>query len=74
VIGDTVNTSARLCGIAESGQIVVSESTYTRLGTRFEVEELPPAKLKGKERPLRIFNVLRERPQVQVPASITAAT
>ncbi|RYE92544.1 MAG: GAF domain-containing protein [Myxococcales bacterium] len=62
VIGDTVNTSARLCGIAESGQVVVSESTFNRLGTRFEVEELPPAKLKGKEKPLRIFNVLRERP------------
>ncbi|MCC6648675.1 MAG: FHA domain-containing protein [Polyangiaceae bacterium] len=61
VIGDTVNTSARLCGIAESGQVVVSESTYQRLGNRFEVEELPPAKLKGKEKPFRNFNVLRER-------------
>jgi adenylate cyclase len=70
VIGDTVNTSARLCGIADAGQIVVSESTYQRLGNRFEVEELPPAKLKGKERPLRIFNVLRERPLGQVPASL----
>jgi adenylate cyclase len=72
VIGDTVNTSARLCGIADGGQIVVSESTYARLGTRFEVEELPPAKLKGKERPLRIFNVIRERPVAQVPASLAA--
>jgi adenylate cyclase len=72
VIGDTVNTSARLCGIADGGQIVVSESTYARLGTRFEVEELPPAKLKGKERPLRIFNVIRERPMSQVPASLAA--
>lgn len=72
VIGDTVNTSARLCGIAEAGQIVVSEGTYNRLGGRFEVEELPPAKLKGKERPLRIFNVLRERPLSQVPATLSA--
>ena len=68
VIGDTANTSARLCGIADAGQIVVSESTYARLGSRFEVEELPPAKLKGKERPMRIYNVIRERTQVQVPA------
>ena len=72
VIGDTVNTSARLCGIAEAGQIVVSESTYNRMGNRFEVEELPPAKLKGKERPLRIFNVLRERPLSQVPANLVS--
>ena len=62
VIGDTANTSARLCGIALSGQIIVSESTLNRLGPRFEVEELSPTLLKGKEKPLRIFNVKREKP------------
>jgi adenylate cyclase len=62
VIGDTANTSARLCGIALSGQIIVSETTLARLGARFELEELPPAHLKGKEKPLRIFNVKREKP------------
>jgi len=61
VIGDTANTSARLCGIAESGQIVVSETTAARLANRFELVELPPAKLKGKERPLRCFDVKGER-------------
>jgi adenylate cyclase len=39
----------------------VSENTLTRLGPRFDVEELPPAHLKGKEKPLRIFNVKREK-------------
>jgi adenylate cyclase len=62
VIGDTANTSARLCGIAAAGQVIVSEFTNARLGPRFEVEELPPAHLKGKEKPLRIFNVKREKP------------
>jgi adenylate cyclase len=62
VIGDTANTSARLCGIALAGQIIISESTLARLGNRFEVEELPAASLKGKEKPLRIFNVKREKP------------
>jgi adenylate cyclase len=61
VIGDTANTSARLCGIALSGQIIVSELTLARLGNRFEYEELAPAHLKGKEKPLRIFNVKREK-------------
>jgi adenylate cyclase len=74
VIGDTANTSARLCNIAQAGQIIVSETTQGRLGNRFEVEELPAALLKGKERPLRIFNVLRERPQVQVPAGAPASS
>jgi adenylate cyclase len=61
VIGDTANTSARLCGIALAGQIIASESTLARLGNRFEVEELPAATLKGKEKPLRIFNIKREK-------------
>ncbi|HEU4533873.1 MAG TPA: adenylate/guanylate cyclase domain-containing protein, partial [Polyangiaceae bacterium] len=74
VIGDTANTSARLCNIAQAGQIIVSETTQGRLGGRFEVEELPAALLKGKEKPLRIFNVLRERPQVQVPAGAPASS
>jgi adenylate cyclase len=74
VIGDTANTSARLCNIAQAGQIIVSETTHGRLGSKFEVEELPSALLKGKERPLRIFNVLRERPLVQVPAGAPASS
>ncbi len=62
VIGDTANTSARLCGIALAGQIIISETTHARLGNRFECEELPAAALKGKEKPLRIFNVKKEKP------------
>jgi adenylate cyclase len=62
VIGDTANTSARLCGIALAGQIIVSETTLAKLGQRFEVEELAPANLKGKEKAFRNFNVKRERP------------
>jgi adenylate cyclase len=70
VIGDVANTSARLCSVALAGQIVISETTQERLGGRFELEELQPAKVKGKEKPLRIFNVLRPRVSVQVPAGI----
>jgi adenylate cyclase len=61
VIGDTANTSARLCGVALAGQIIITESTMARLGNRFEVEELPATHLKGKEKPVRIFNVKREK-------------
>lgn len=70
VIGDTANTSARLCGIAEAGQIIVSEQTLVRLGDRFEVEELPAAKLKGKEKPLRIFNVKSAKPAAAVARAV----
>jgi adenylate cyclase len=70
VIGDIANTSARICGIAAAGQVLVSEMTLSKTQSRIEVEELPPAILKGKEKPFRIFNVKRLVPSVQVPASI----
>lgn len=57
VIGDTANTSARLCGMAKPNQIVVSESTLEQLRGQFRYEELPPALLKNKERPFRCFNI-----------------
>jgi adenylate cyclase len=60
-IGDTANTSARLCSSAAAGQIVISDSTLSRLGGRFEFEEIEPRSLKGKEKPMRRFNVLREK-------------
>jgi adenylate cyclase len=69
VIGDTANTSARLCSAATAGQILVSEATLGRLNGKFQVEQLPPAALKGKERPFAVFNVLGTHPAVQVPAS-----
>ncbi|HZU83663.1 MAG TPA: adenylate/guanylate cyclase domain-containing protein, partial [Polyangiaceae bacterium] len=62
VIGDTANTSARLCASALAGQIVVSEATLSRLGDRFDYEEIDARSLKGKEKPMRRFNVLREKP------------
>jgi adenylate cyclase len=62
VIGDTANTSARLCSTALAGQVVVSEATMARLGDRFEYEEIDAKSLKGKEKPMRRFNVVREKP------------
>jgi adenylate cyclase len=73
VIGDTANTSARLCGVAAAGQVLVSETTLARLHGKAEVEELPPAQLKGKEKPFRMFNVTRLAPSVQVPVSLETA-
>jgi adenylate cyclase len=70
VIGDTANTSARLCGVAAAGQVLVSETTLARVHGKVEVEELPPAQLKGKEKPFRLFNVTRLNPAVQVPVSL----
>ncbi|MCA9632990.1 MAG: adenylate/guanylate cyclase domain-containing protein, partial [Myxococcales bacterium] len=69
VIGDTANTSARLCGVAAGGQILVSEATLGLLRNRFQYQELPAANLKGKEKPFKIFNITGPQVTAQVPAS-----
>jgi adenylate cyclase len=73
VIGDTANTSSRLCGIATAGQILVSESTLGRLQGKFDYDELPPAQLRGKEKPFRVFNITRPKASVQVPAAVSSS-
>jgi class 3 adenylate cyclase/GAF domain-containing protein len=58
VIGDTVNVAARLEGVAGAGEVVITEHTRERIGDRFKLEEREPVKVKGKEKPIHIFNVL----------------
>lgn len=60
VIGDTVNTASRLCGVAGAGQIVVTRETMDQLGETFRIGDLPPLTVKGKTLPLRVYQVLRE--------------
>jgi adenylate cyclase len=63
VIGDNVNTAARLYNVALGGQIIISESTYNEVKDHFIVNELTPVSVKGKVLPLRNFEVLgRVRP------------
>jgi adenylate cyclase len=66
VIGDTANTSARLCSSAAAGQIVISETTLAAVAGRFELEEIEPRSLKGKEKPMRRFNVVRQKAVAKV--------
>lgn len=63
-MGDTVNTAARLCSIAKGGQILVGESTRDAVGALVEVDTLPPVEVKGKSRPIAVFDVrsLRRTP------------
>ncbi|MEZ4224678.1 MAG: adenylate/guanylate cyclase domain-containing protein [Polyangiaceae bacterium] len=74
VIGDTANTSARLCGVATPGQILVSEHTLDQVRAHFTFEELPPTPLKGKEKPFRLFNIVGSAASAQVPASLESST
>ncbi len=57
-IGDTVNTAARLEGLAQPGQIVISENTMQALDESFTLRSLGTEKLKGKNVNLRIAEVV----------------
>ncbi len=81
VIGDNVNTAARLYNVAKGGQIIISESTYEAVKDRFVVNELPPVYVKGKVLALRNFEVVGllepGRPNTSVlldPANLPAPT
>ncbi len=61
VIGDTVNTSSRLCGLAEPDQVLISEMTYQRIADRIEARYLGGRHVKGKEQGVEVYEALSIR-------------
>ncbi|WP_139490925.1 CHASE2 domain-containing protein [Brevibacillus dissolubilis] len=60
-IGDTVNMAARLESNSKAGQILISQSTYDLVKDLFEIEELGEIKVKGKEKPVMVYQVQGEK-------------
>ncbi len=67
--GDAVNTAARLRGLAEPGEVVVSATTWRQVGDFFEAEATAPLTVKGKEQPLVAYRVRGERPTPAIAAN-----
>ena len=63
VIGDSVNLASRLEGAGkEYGvSITISEDTYAQAREQVEVRELDLLQVKGKERPVRIYELLARK-------------
>jgi class 3 adenylate cyclase/CHASE2 domain-containing sensor protein len=57
VIGDNVNVAARLYNVAKGGEIIISESTYAECSAIVDVDEREPVAVKGKTKPIAIYNV-----------------
>ncbi len=57
VIGDAVNTAARLCSLAKPGEIICSEPTHAHVRELVTAEELPAVRVKGKQGELTTFRV-----------------
>jgi len=58
VIGDTVNLAARLESAAGAGEIIISQATRDRIGDKFALEKRDSIRVKGKEKPIQIYNVI----------------
>ena len=58
-LGDVVNTASRLeSNVAEPDQIVISETTRSRLGSAFQVRSLGSVKIRGRQSQVEAFEVI----------------
>ena len=58
VIGDVVNTAQRLQGIAEAGQIFITEASYHLIKESFSCEKIGPISLKHKSQEVMVYQVV----------------
>ncbi|SNR41956.1 Adenylate cyclase, class 3 [Maribacter sedimenticola] len=58
VIGDTVNTAARLQDAAKENQIIICEGCYEQVKEAFKCENLGSINMKNKAQPLTVYNVI----------------
>jgi len=62
VIGDSVNTSSRICSSTPGGEVWIGAETYNQTKDYIETEELEPQSLKGKAAPVAVYRVVAWRP------------
>jgi len=58
VIGDTVNTAARIQGAADKGQILISADNYEKVKESFVCEEVGEIHMKNKKLPMMTYKVV----------------
>ncbi|MFQ5756071.1 MAG: AAA family ATPase [Acidiferrobacterales bacterium] len=61
VVGETPNLAARLQGLAEPNQVVVSVVTHQLLGASFDCDDLGSHELKGLAQSVQVWQVVSER-------------
>ena len=72
VMGDTVNTAARLEAAAAPGEIYVTEETFRLTKREFAFREVGPTLLRGKERPIMAYALGGERGEDRVRIEVSA--
>ena len=65
LFGDGVNVAARLEAAGDAGGILMSYETYAHVQDMVEVEEKESVKMKGINREIKVFSVLKRRTSKQ---------
>lgn len=74
-IGDTVNTSSRVCSMAKHDQVLISEFTYNCVASRVEAVQVGARMFKGKQKEVmvyEVFGIVEGGRVVPPPAAIVA--
>lgn len=58
VIGDTVNTTKRICDSATKGEILLSETIWLKYSESYICKQQQQVKVKGKREPLTLFSIV----------------
>jgi class 3 adenylate cyclase/tetratricopeptide (TPR) repeat protein len=74
VVGDVVNTAARLEGVAPAGGVVVGEATFRATRRLFDYHELGAVQVKGKADPVPMWQLEGARSRTGIEAIRRAGT
>lgn len=69
--GDAINTASRIQAVAPEMGVAVGLATYEATKPVFVYTELPPATLKGKAEPVRVFHAEAPRARLEVDLTRT---
>lgn len=72
VMGDTVNTAARLQESAPPGETYVTQATFRLTNREFTFREVGPIEMRGKEKPVLAYALTGERSDIRVAIELNA--
>ena len=60
LVGDTVNLASRIQGLTKkfSCDVILSQTTHDLVTCRFQMEQLPAVKVKGKSRDVMVYKLM----------------
>jgi len=57
LVGDTINTAARLMSVSKSGEIIIDHDSFIQTEGYYDHEPLNPVRVKGKTVPIKVYRV-----------------